>query len=172
LLAAQQTITDAQQQTAQPPAFSAPVTKLVQPILIATSNGTKVELSVMDSLSAANTILGQPVRLVVTRDAVDNAGTIIRAGTPVNGIVTRVRYGSFRSNRGDQLDVRLTGLAPGKLIRLQLATISSPEPTYPDEPMPAYPGYPRSNGPSLRAVTIGTVILIALACAALAAGDR
>jgi hypothetical protein len=161
LLAAQQTIADAQQQAAQPPAPSTSVTTLVDPILITTSNGTKVELGALDSLSASNTIVGQTVRLAVTGDAMNNGATAIRAGTPVNGIVTKVRYGSYKSNRGDQLDVRLTDLAPGTLVRLRLATISPPGPTYPGEPMPAYPGYTRTNGPSPRAVGIGAVIVCA-----------
>jgi hypothetical protein len=162
LLAAQQTIADAQQRDVQLPPPSAAVTSLVQPVVITTAGGVSVELAALDSLSAANATVGQKVRLAAARDALINGATAISAGTPVNGIITKVRYGCFKSNRGDQLDVRLTDLAPGTLVRLYLATISPPETTYPGEPIPAYPGYPRTNGPSAKAEPIFATIMCAV----------
>jgi hypothetical protein len=163
LLAAQQIIADAQQQATQQPAPPAVVTTLVQPVVITTPAGISVELAALDALSAANATVGQRVSLAVARDAINNGATAISAGTPVNGIITKVRYGSYKSNRGDQLDVRLIDSAPGTLVKLRLATISSPEPTYPDEPMPAYSGYPTRNGPSSHA---GPPIFAVIVCAA------
>jgi hypothetical protein len=173
LLAAQQTIAGVQQQAPQQPAPAAAVATTVQPILIATAHGTQVELSTLDSLSAADATLGEPVRFAVTRDVVVNGATVFPAGMAVNGTITKVRYGSYRTNRGDELNIRLTDLEPGKLIKLRLTAISSPERTYPGDPAyPAYPGYPMMHGPSQKGVVIFTIIMVALLTLALLGGDR
>jgi hypothetical protein len=169
LLAAQETIGDAHQQNSQPSAATAAVTRLVQPLLIATSHGEKIELAVLDPLSASNTIVGQTVRLSVARDAVNNEGIAIRAGTVVNGIVTRVRYGSYKSNRGDQLDVRLTDLTPGTLVRLRLANISPREPTYGDDPAQSYRGSATMMGPGSRGLWLATIVVFSVLFVALGA---
>jgi len=139
LLAAQQPLAEAQQSITQATPATAGA-RAIAPIPVALSDGTRVELTALDPLSAARVNVGSAVRFEVARDVQANGVTTVGVGTLVMGTVTKVRFGSARAHRGDELRIRLGEPAAGRNIRLQLGTISPPEQVDRDEGDEVGPG--------------------------------
>jgi len=71
---------------------------------VTVSKGTDVELKFMQRLTSKNASEGQKVQLAVARDVMVNGHDILKAGTPVTGIITKVDH---RDHFGKNARIRL-----------------------------------------------------------------
>jgi hypothetical protein len=135
-----------------------------------------VELAAPDSISFEEQKTGSSFQFFVDRDVVEEGVTLLHAGAPVTGTITRVRCASERKHRGGELDILLNDEFAGKKVRVRLIGPSPVEPILVDDP--SYnPGYgpwnrPGPSAPSIGsifngvAIAMGIILLIALLAAA------
>lgn len=71
---------------------------------VTVSKGTDVELKFMQKLTSKNAVAGQKVQLAVARDIMVNGKNVLKAGTPVTGVVTKVDH---RDHFGKNARIRL-----------------------------------------------------------------
>lgn len=71
---------------------------------VTVSKGTDVELKFMQKLTSKNAVEGQKVQLAVARDIMVNGKNVLKAGTPVTGVVTKVDH---RDHFGKNARIRL-----------------------------------------------------------------
>ena len=81
---------------------------------------TKIELTVMDSVSMETAKAGSYVLLAVARNVVVNKVTVLRAGTCLTGTITGEKRGSHTMNRNGNLTIRAWELQSGRKIRLRV----------------------------------------------------
>jgi hypothetical protein len=93
------------------------------PEFITIPKDTNIELIALESVSSETAVTGSSVRFAVTKDLVINGVTVIHAGMPLTGTITRVRRGSHKANRNGQLRIQLNQLEAGKTVKLRLVTI-------------------------------------------------
>jgi hypothetical protein len=115
-----------------------------------------VELAAPDSISFEEEKTGSPFQFVVDKDVVEEGVTLLHAGAPVTGTVTRVRCASERKHRGGQMDILLNDQVSGKKVMVRLIGPSPVEPILVDDP--GYnPGYGPWNGPGPSVPSIGSI---------------
>jgi hypothetical protein len=71
---------------------------------VTVSKGTDVELKFMQGLTSKNAVAGQRVQLAVANDVAVNGHDVLKAGTPVVGVVTKVDH---RDHFGKNARIRL-----------------------------------------------------------------
>jgi len=91
----------AEQRTAGAP-LPAPALQPAPPPSTATlPKGTEVEFALLDSVSSATAVKGQLIHFAVAKDVISNGTVLIPRGTPVYGVVRRVRKGVPGKHDGD-----------------------------------------------------------------------
>ncbi len=120
-----------------------------------------VELAAPDSLSFEEQRVGSSFQFFVDKDVVEEGVTLLHAGAPVTGTITRVQGASERKHRGGQLDILLNDQVSGKKVRVRLIGPSPVEPILVEDP--SYnPGYGPWNAPGYGPPSIGSVFHVAL----------
>jgi len=71
---------------------------------VVVQKGTDVDLKFMQSLNSKHATAGQQVKLAVANDVMVDGKTILRAGTPVMGVITKVDH---RDHFGKNARIRL-----------------------------------------------------------------
>ena len=156
LLAAGQVVAVTQQPNAQCTVPTVTAMATGQPPYQSNSNEMFVELAAPDSISFEEEKTGSPFQFVVDKDVVEEGVTLLHAGAPVTGTVTRVRCASERKHRGGQLDILLNDQVSGKKVMVRLIGPSPVEPILVDDP--GYnPGYGPWNGPGPSVPSIGSI---------------
>lgn len=176
LLAAGQVVAVTQPANSQCAAPKVTVTGSAQPPYQSNAHEMFVELAAPDSISFEEQRVGSSFQFVVDKDVVEEGVTLLHAGAPVTGTITRVRLASERRHRGGQLDILLNDQVAGKKVMVRLMGASPLEPILVEDPTynPGYgpwnsPGYgPPSIGSIFHValVTVGIILLIALIAAA------
>ena len=156
LLAAGQVVAVTQQPNAQCTVPTVTAMATGQPPYQSNSNEMFVELAAPDSLSFKEEKTGASFQFVVDKDVVEEGVTLLHAGAPVTGTVTRVRCASERKHRGGQMDILLNDQVSGKMVRVRLIGPRPTEPLLVDDP--SYnPGYGPWNRPGYGAPRFGTI---------------
>ena len=177
LLAAGQVVAVTQPANSQCAAPKVTVTGSAQPPYQSNANEMFVELAAPDSISFEEQRVGSSFQFFVDKDVVEEGVTLLHAGAPTTGTITRVRCSSERKHRGGQMDILLNDQVSGKMVRVRLIGPRPTEPLLVDDP--SYnPGYGPWNRPGYGAPRFGTIfnaflitmgILLVLA---LLGGDR
>jgi hypothetical protein len=111
LLAAQQAQVDNPQHPSSPSS--------VTPEVITIPKDTKIELMTLESVSSETAHKGSAVRFVVANDVVVNGNTVLYAGAPVTGIVTKAKRGiAFHQWAGLTIRVKQMRIGNGPALRL------------------------------------------------------
>ena len=156
LLAAGQVVAVTQQPNAQCTVPTVTAMATGQPPYQSNSNEMFVELAAPDSISFEEEKTGSPFQFVVDKDVVEEGVTLLHAGAPVTGTVTRVRCASERKHRGGQMDILLNDQVSGKKVRVRLIGPIPVEPILVEDP--SYnPGYGPWNGPGYGPPSIGSI---------------
>jgi len=93
------------------------------PASLVSIKGRKIQLVAQEPISMEMAQIGAPFQFVVDKDVVVDGVTLIRAGTPVAGVIAKVNRGSYERNRDGYLDLRLSEPAGGPPIRVRLSGI-------------------------------------------------
>jgi hypothetical protein len=89
------------------------------PEFIAVRKGTKIEVMALDTISSETAAAGALVRFAVAKDVVVDGATVIHAGSPVMGVVTRVKRGvPYRQWPELTIRVKEVEVANGTKLRL------------------------------------------------------
>jgi hypothetical protein len=156
LLAAGQVVAVTQPTNAQ---YAAPKVTVIgggQPPYQSNANEMFVELAAPDSISFEEQRVGSSFQFFVDKDVVEEGVTLLHAGAPTTGTITRVKPASERKHRGGQLDILLNDQVSGKKVRVRLIGPSPVEPILVEDP--SYnPGYGPWNGPGPSVPSIGSI---------------
>ena len=156
LLAAGQVVAVTQQTNPQCAAPKVTVTGTGQPPYQSNANEMFVELAAPDSISFEEQRVGSSFQFEVDKDVVEEGVTLLHAGAPVTGTITRVRGASERKHRGGQMDILLNDQVSGKKVMVRLIGPSPVEPILVEDP--SYnPGYGPWNGPGYGPPSIGSI---------------
>jgi hypothetical protein len=119
LLVAQQVRTEIQRQATQPPAQATAVTTSAQPESITIPKDTRIELIALEEVRSEAAKKRSTVSFAVAKDVVVNGVTVLRAGAPVNGVVSKAKRGVPDRHDG-RLDIRVKeiGIGSGAKVRL------------------------------------------------------
>ena len=128
LLAAHQAAAEAQQPAAEPATPEA-VSTLALPASLDFVKGRKIQLVAQKPVSMEMAQIGAPFQFVVDKDVVVDGVTLIRAGTPVIGVIAKVNRGSYERNRDGYLDLRLSEPSGERPVVVRLGGIP-PQPVY------------------------------------------
>jgi hypothetical protein len=89
------------------------------PKFITVPKGTKIELMTLDTTSSETALAGAPVRFAVAKDVVVDGASVIHAGSPVTGVVARVKRGvPYRQWPELTIRVKEVEVANGSKLRL------------------------------------------------------
>jgi hypothetical protein len=156
LLAAGQVVAVTQPANSQCAAPKVTVTGSAQPPYQSNANEMFVELAAPDSISFEEQRVGSSFQFFVDKDVVEEGVTLLHAGAPTTGTITRVRGASERKHRGGQLDILLNDQVSGKKIRVRLIGPSPVQPILVEGP--SYnPGYGPWNGPGHSVPSVGSI---------------
>ena len=87
------------------------------------ADGTEIRFVLLDSISSATAVKGQPVRFAVAQDVIVNGIAVIPRGTQAEGVVTQVRKGIPDKHDGAlQLEARKILLTDGTKLKLVRST--------------------------------------------------
>jgi len=90
------------------------------PTLVKLKPGTEVDLALLDPVSSATAVKGQPVKFVVAKDVIAEGLVVIPTGTPATGIVRAVRKGAKGKHNGYVvLQPQTVALADGTMLTLK-----------------------------------------------------
>jgi hypothetical protein len=95
------------------------------PTTVTIPRDTKIELVSLDNVSSEFAVAGSPVRFAVAQDVVVDGVTVISAGTPLTGFVTKAKRGVAR-HRWAGLTIRVREIQAGPGLKLRLGA-SNPE---------------------------------------------
>lgn len=95
------------------------------PARVTIPQDTKIELIVLENVSTETAIKGSSVRFAVGKDVAVNGVTVVRAGAPVNGIVSKATRG-VPGRQSGRLDICVNEIGIGRGARLRL-TSSDPK---------------------------------------------
>ena len=156
LLAAGQVVAVTQPANSQCAAPKVTVTGSAQPPYQSNANEMFVELAAPDSISFEEQRVGSSFQFFVDKDVVEEGVTLLHAGAPTTGTITRVRGASERKHRGGQLDILLNDQVSGKEVRVRLIGPSPVQPILVEGP--SYnPGYGPWNGPGHSVPSVGSI---------------
>lgn len=86
---------------------------------------TKIKLVFLDEVSSATANVGSTVHLALAEDLVVKGVTVLRAVTPVNGTITKVRR-AIQKRKDGALSIRVREIRAGQTLLIRL-TSSDPE---------------------------------------------
>ena len=154
LLTATSVAAEARPQAAEPSTLQAVNTPAFH-VALDFVKGRKIQLVAQDPVPIGAAQLGAPFHFIVDKDVMVNGMAVIRAGTPVAGVVFKVNRGSYDKDRYGYIDFRLSQSIGEKPVVIRLGGIS-PEPEYRET------GGNGGNGPSLwRAFLPLAIVLLA-----------
>ena len=91
------------------------------PATITIQRDTKIELVSLENVSSEFAVAGSPVRFAVARDIVVDGVTVIHAGAPVTGAVTKAKRGVAR-HQWAGLTIRVREMQAGPSVKLRLSS--------------------------------------------------
>jgi hypothetical protein len=95
------------------------------PAAITIPKGTKIELVSLNNVSSEFAVAGTPVRFAMAKDIVVNGVTVIHAGAPVTGFVTKAKR-SVARHQWARLTIRVREMRVDPGVKLRLSS-SNPD---------------------------------------------
>jgi hypothetical protein len=163
LLAAQQTTANPPQPSGEPSAPETTSAPAENPEPIAIPQNATIALTMPEPVPESMMTVGTPVKFVVAHDVMVNGVPVIRTGTPVNGVITHGRHGSYPMDYRGEIRIRARDFQSGNPIRVRLRGASNHD---------RYRGGNALFGSSSGVATSAVVVGVVLACLALLNGDR